>query len=77
MKRILCKYVKNLYLLDEYNTSKISNENYKLYGNKEKEEQYLTTNLSLELISTWCSAFCLSIYISSFSFLNFGFLQAS
>ena len=51
MKRTLRKYVKNLYLLDEYNTSKISNENYKLYGNKEKEEQYLTSNPSFELTS--------------------------
>lgn len=52
MKRTLSKYVKKLYLLDEYNTSKISNLNYKLYGNKEKEEQYLTINPTFELTST-------------------------
>ena len=31
MKRMLKKYVKNMYLIDEYNTSQISNENYKMF----------------------------------------------
>ena len=41
MKRILRKYVNKMYLIDEYNTSKISNENYKLYNEEDKKDYYL------------------------------------
>ena len=51
MKRILRKYVKKMYLLDEYNTSKISNINYKEYGKEEKKENYICKNHRMELIS--------------------------
>ena len=51
MKRLLSKYVKNLYLIDEYRTSKISNMNYQMYGDETKEEYYKCKNHTLELTS--------------------------
>lgn len=51
MKRLLKKYVKNMYLIDEYNTSKISNENYKLYNENEKKDYYLCKEHTLEIKS--------------------------
>ena len=52
MKRMLKKYVKRMYLIDEYNTSKISNENYELFGEKGKEENYKCKEYEIELKST-------------------------
>jgi hypothetical protein len=40
MKRLLKKYVKKLYLIDEYRTSKISNINYNMYNKEEKNKEY-------------------------------------
>jgi hypothetical protein len=51
MKRLLRKYVKNMYLIDEYNTSKISNENYSLFSKKGKEEEYLCEEYKIEISS--------------------------
>ena len=55
MKRILKNYVKNFYLIDEYNTSKISNINYNLYDKTKKskdESLYKCKEHSLLLKST-------------------------
>ena len=40
-----------MYLIDEYNTSKISNENYKMFGENNKEEYYICKEHEIELIS--------------------------
>ena len=52
MKRLLRKYVKNMYLMDEYRTSKISNINYEMYNEKgKKREYYECSELTMELKS--------------------------
>ncbi len=52
MKRLLKKYVKNLYIIDEYRTSIISNINYKMYNeNEEKKEYYLCQEHKIEIKS--------------------------
>ena len=52
MKRLLKKYVKNFYLMDEYRTSIISNLNYKMYNEKgENKEYYLCSEHNIEIKS--------------------------
>ena len=52
MKRLLKKYVKNMYLMDEYNTSKISNKNYSLYSKENsKDLRVICKEHKLEIIT--------------------------